>query len=194
MGLGRKKFNGDKYELVMKFWNLQTKRLLRTTKVYSGDFNSSAISPNGKLLAVNVDTSILLFDVSTMKQIGKLTECPEFINSITFSPKNQFIAAGGNVDPIKVWNISNEKPLMTAEGFGRTAFSPDEKTLIRDNTFREIPNGKIVKEFQGRSPLVNTVQVGSDGITVASGGGGTIKIWNLQTGVTERPLQYRVWN
>ncbi len=103
----------------------------------SGNMGNSAISPDGKVLAVGVGTlgKMILFNWETKEKAGVFPTFPRFF---AFSPDSKMIAIGivtGEFLPsyVKIWDISLQREIFSfachKEPFAHLAWSPDGRTL-----------------------------------------------------------------
>ena len=150
------------YDGVLQWHDLSNGKMIR--KVIAHQFWSwqSAISPDGKLFASvtgqylagslkydpapETEPSVKIFDVETGKCVHEFPHVPSVL-AVTFSPDNQYIAAGNLVGEIRVWELSTGKqmarwttPAFTSWGIIKShcyqggvyslVFSPDSESLI----------------------------------------------------------------
>ncbi|MFN6564967.1 MAG: protein kinase domain-containing protein [Nostoc sp. ChiSLP01] len=186
----------------IKIWNLQTGKLLSTkvhyiTEKSSADIHFITFSPNGKTVVSGSwghsgQTTIHLWELSTMKVIQTLPKNSGWVNSITFSPDGQTLASGGRDQAIKLWNLDTGKLIKRLEEHSRTVnsitFNPNGRILASgsaDKTIKiwNIPTGELLNTFAEHFDSVNSVAISPDGqILASSSADTTIKIWNITTG------------
>ncbi len=111
------------------------------------------------------------------------------INSVAFSPDGQTVATGANDGIVRLWQVSNGKPLHTLEGHsrpvGQVAFSPDGTTLVsgsHDQTVAiwRVPDGVMVGQLQAGSEIL-CLEISPDGKLLALGGTGGAWVWEMGT-------------
>src|SRR5262249_15311038 len=112
--------------------------------------------------------------------------------NVAFSPDSRRLAAGGEGNTVKVWDVEKgEEPRATLRGHSKevyaVAFSPndegrwvasggeDSKGKIWDSR-----SGKLVLTFYGHTGLVSSLAFSPDGKRLYSGSRDTtVKVWDL---------------
>jgi WD40 repeat protein len=102
-----------------------------------------AVSPDGRLLAAagNYGT-ITLWDPTTLRPLGTLSNAAASIQSLAFSPDGQVLAAGATNGTITSWDVASRTLTATRTASQDTvralAFAPDGTTLFSG------ANGRII--------------------------------------------------
>jgi WD40 repeat protein/tRNA A-37 threonylcarbamoyl transferase component Bud32 len=127
-----------------------------------------------------------------------LTGHSKQVYSVAISPDGQILASGSVDNTIKLWSLSNGKPLRTLSGHSSKvrslAISPDGQKIVSgswDGTIKlwNLQTGQLLKTLSGHSDGVLSVAISRDGQTLASSSADkTIKLWNLRTGQLLRTL------
>lgn len=149
-------------------------------------------SPDGKTLAIEDDTSVLLWDVETDTHKGTLSEDFKRFYSMKFSPNGQFLAIEAD-KTIYLWNTETAKQIAayTKDKRHRSllyVFSPDSKllaTAAKDPKMVQIwstETGYPKFLLMGHPWEVSTVIFSPDGNNVASISYRHAILWDVKTG------------
>ena len=158
-------------------------------------------SPDGDLLAVTGYHEVLLYKAATGKLDTRLIGLSERLQSVSFSPSGQRLAAvggsPGRFGEVQIWDYAKEKLTVSAPFTFDTLYggswSPDGKTVAfgcADNTVRAIDaaTGKQVLQMGTHSDWVLGTVFSQDGLHLASVGR------DMSMKLTEVPTQRFVDN
>jgi WD40 repeat protein len=165
-----------------------------------GGLRCSAVSPNGKTVAVAESGQSLVFgDLRT----GKRREvAAPWLACLTFSPDGRLVASGDFGNAVRLWDPAAGREVYRFRGHGRplpsrarygpcvhaVAFSPDGKTLTSGGTdgavrLWDTADGRELHRCDGHRDAVTAVAFSPDGRLVASGGADhTVRFWEAATG------------
>jgi WD40 repeat protein len=157
-----------------------------------------AFTPDSATLAVATDDGVLLWEVASGRQRGKVEGDKVYVRVLAFSPDGKILAGCDYRGGVHLWDVSSGKEKAQLQhGDSQVAyclaFAPDGKTLavgVGPRNSRIIEPGEIVlwdtATFKKRLALRGHVgQVWSlafspDGKLLASGGvDKTVKLWNV---------------
>ncbi|MGA7934676.1 MAG: serine/threonine-protein kinase, partial [Kovacikia sp.] len=204
--------SGDK---TIKFWNLETGKLLRTIVAHSAWVRAIATSPNGQLLAsCSNDKTIKFWDWQSGELLQTLEGHSDWVRSLGFSSDGYLLASSSQDKSIRIWRVTTGKTLkvltghrhwVTAVGFQPEKLQIQEKqatfrqefgrTVVsgsRDKTLRvwNEETGKVRLTLEGHTDPINAIALSSDGKTLAScSDDTTIKLWDLETGNLRHTLR-----
>ena len=169
-----------------------------------GYVNDVKYSPDGTRLAVATSIGVWLYDTSTDAELNLLSEVPDYVEAIAFSPDSRTLASSGYSQTnsiIRLWDTRTGELRDTVDGYEEEilvlAFSPDGAILASSGGW---PDYRIrlwdVPTYQPRDThFDNTgsayaLSFSSDGKTLVSGGrDNTVRLWDVQTGELKNRLK-----
>jgi WD40 repeat protein len=93
-----------------------------------------AFSPDGKMLAISVQTGVRLVELATRQDRKFLPAIPINSNSLAFTPDSKNLAVGCGDNTIQIWNLNVMEEVAAFHGqhFGikSVVFSPDNNLLV----------------------------------------------------------------
>ncbi|KAG1884181.1 WD40-repeat-containing domain protein [Suillus subluteus] len=124
---------GGPMEYGAKIWDAKTGKLLATFK---DDWVvwSLVWTLDGKRLITGSHGPIRIFDTATWQQIAILEGHMTYINAITLSPNNRFLASASSDKTLRLWNLDTNHsigpPLQHEDQVECAALSADGKVLV----------------------------------------------------------------
>lgn len=167
-----------------------------------GYINDIAYSPDGILLAVATSIGVWLYDASTDTELNLLSEEPDYVQAIAFSPDSNTLASGGyspnNV--IRLWDTDTGKLLDTLEGDEEIlalTFSPDGTMLASSGGWPDYPiqlwsltHRQLQYTRFGHTRWTFALTFSADGKTLISGSEDhTVRLWDVDTGEVKYILE-----
>ena len=194
----------------IRIWNVQTGEIIKKFEGeigdgYEGMLYASALSPNGKLLAVGgyqVSTQkenyVIIVDIEKGVQVATAMGHSDAITSLSFTGSGQFLASGSSDGTVRIWKMEDLPNLKTvatlAVGapvssvtFSRTtqdlAVASDSKDILVFplNGLRAGETHFTPKTLHKHRGFVNKVAYSPDGAYLASSGyNNDLILWNAK--------------
>ncbi len=178
----------------------------RALDIESGETWAIAFAPDGQIFAVGQQNTIKVFEATSLRLIRDLQGHSGIIRSLAFSPDSKMLASGSVDRHVKLWNAATgeELPSPPAQALmvSKVAFTPDGKTLVvasGDWTNEKKPGALTLWDVASVEPKgtftdyqygINALSIASDGQTIATGGGDSIKLLDTTTLALKGRLRY----
>ena len=174
----------------IKIWSVATGTELLSFFGHNDAVNDVVFSTdNTKILTCSDDETAKVWDVQTSELILTYTGHRSAVNTIDASPDGLSVLTGSKDNSAKLWNLSTGETQRTFSGHSSAvqsvAFSTNGDAIFTgslDTTAKlwDIQTGAVLNSFKSGS--VNSVDLSTDGVTVAIGGSGGAKLANLTSG------------
>jgi WD40 repeat protein len=172
------------------------------TVAFAAD-GKQAITGGGSLLdnKGRTEVALLLWDLSTGKQIRQFKGHTADIRRVAVSPDGKQLLSGSFDGTMRLWDIEPAKEIRKFDGPGHfvesVSFTPDGKRAIcsygpktKDAIYNEdarcsvrlwdLATGKELKQFRGHTGPVLSVAISGDGTAFMSGSAdATMRLWKL---------------
>ena len=210
-GLARRRANANRYDLFL--WETASGKVILKSSEYSSskDLRWLAFSPDGKTLAVGVNSNYGLFEirllaVADLKERASLasplpsTKTRFSLDHLTYSPDGRSLAAAYTAihqdqeteNGVFLWEVqesTNRRRLPARRGISRLVFTADSKTLACSYTEGEeirlwnAATGRTLHPRPGHDLPVHVLAASPDGKAIASGDlGPMLRLWDATTG------------
>lgn len=168
------------------------------TQRFEGHRDYVAFSPDAKMIAFVVYSSIELWDTETGKEMKKLEGHTLRVDIVGFSPDNKTVASTSCDKTIRLWDVATGDEMKRLEVHTflvcSVAFSPNTSSNIlasgsEDGTVRlwDISSSEEPAKLEGHGE-VTVVAFSPDNKIVASGWeDGSIGLWDVATGEAIQP-------
>jgi hypothetical protein len=168
-----------------------------------GPVHCLAFSADSKILASSSQagqaTPVLLWDVSTGKEIRRLEGLEEEVQSIVFSPTGKHLAAVSKDEAVHRWDVETGKPLPQLvdrlRDVTRLTYTADGKLLAGGfGGSRSVvlwdEAGKKTAEFEEEGTSILGIVCTPDGQTIATAhADNVVRLWEVRTGKERSTLQ-----
>jgi WD40 repeat protein len=180
----------------VRLWDVATGKPIRDLK---GEKYRLAFSRDGRLLASAGTDRIVLTNVTTGEEIGRLEAKMDVVMSLAFTPDWKTLVAGCQDGKVRLWDVPTQRLRLQLDArmwmIRDMALSPDGKTVAVGAVYNairlwDVATGKeLFTEHQGHDARVNSVTFSPDGKALASGGDNQqVRLWDPATGKQFRRL------
>src|SRR5690349_10306528 len=181
----------------IRVWNAENGEMITKFESQIGDgpegmLYSSAISPDGKLLAVagypvssESQNYIIIIDLEKGVQVSTAVGHTNVINTLSFNGNGSYLASGADDNTVRVWKIDNSKQLTSVltipvpSKVSCISFNPKTRDLPEPNESKDIlvfslagieknatkPNPRVFKKHKGS---IDKLLYSPDGAYLAS--------------------------
>jgi eukaryotic-like serine/threonine-protein kinase len=155
---------------------------------------SIGFSPDGRYLAAAAGDRVLIWDLTTRQEVGRLGGFETLVKYVAFSPDGRYLATGeGDLtrdDPgrVKLWEVAGWMQLATlgrhAEQVNGLAFTPDGRRLLsvsQDTTIKvwDVETRQEALTLRGHTDAVRGLAFDpAGGRLVTAGSDGTLRFWD----------------
>lgn len=181
----------------IKIWDLGAGapyRLLETMTGHKDCIYSVAISPDGKLLASgSYDKLILLWDLTSGKEVRTLKDHIDAVFSVAFSSDGKRLASGAQDRSVKVWDVASGQRLFTLseplDGITAIAFQPSGTQLAAGGYDKVIrtwvltdKGGTLAQSMIAHEDTILQLTYSPDGkMLISASADRTIRFWDAET-------------
>jgi WD40 repeat protein len=183
----------------LQLWDAAAGTVLREVKGHDRPPNALAFAADGKVLAAGWTGKVVLSDVNTGQELGRIEFKADHLLGLAFTPDGKTLVGGDADGKVWVWDVATRKErhvLDARRWIGRAmALSPDGKTVAMATVYNvlrlwDVASGKeLFPEPEGHDAPVRAVAFSPDGKLVVSGGpNGNTHLWDAADGRHVRRL------
>jgi WD40 repeat protein len=169
------------YDKLIKLWDAETGKEIRTLKDHIDAIYALAFTPDGKRLVSGAsDRSIKVWNPETGERLFTMSEPTDGVNSIAISPDGKRVAAAGQDKTIRIWLLEEKGATLEAtmiaheDAILKIVWSRDGKTLLTSSADRSLKLFRAtdlteLKMLGGQPDWAYAVEYSPDGSRVALG-------------------------
>ncbi len=183
----------------IKFWDLNTGKLVNTVESPGYGISSFALSPDEQeILSGGSNGALLLWKAAPPTARLMLSGHEGAVAGVTVSPDGRKIATASWDSTVKIWDAASGQVVTTLQGHVSEvyacAFSPDSQLLATagyDGIVRvwRTVNWQLQNALEGHTEAVLAVAFSADGQRLASAGWDrTVKLWRVSDGQLQRTI------
>jgi WD40 repeat protein len=145
-------------------------------------------SPDGKLLAIQCDEDVCLFEMATGKERCRLRAPGSANSAMCFSPDSKLLTTNSGDEVIRLWDVVHGKLLRGLIGHqgsvATVAFAPRGDVLASgssDGTVRlwKVSSGEELRSFEGHQGSVQRVVFADDGrLIISAASDNCVIVWD----------------
>ncbi len=171
---------------------------LRRWRADEAKVRDLAFSADGqRLVTAGYDGAVALWDTTTGTRIRGFTGHEGRTWSVHFSPDTSLIASAGNDGSVRLWRTDRpDHRVLTGHDapVRSVAFAPDGRHIASGDEAHRIAvwdtaSGEPRRWLRGHTGKVRCLRFRPDGTLVSGSSDGTVRIWDITTGLALRRLQ-----
>jgi WD40 repeat protein len=177
---------------ILRIWDAQTGRLIRTLIGHADTIWSIAFAPNGRTLAsASADKTVRLWNPWSGRPLRSIDNNIEAMTSVAFSPDGVSLATAGQSGITRLSDPETGELQQTLTGNNMSvwaiAFSPDSRTVATGSgdwtvKFWNARSGELEQILPSHFGGVRSVAWSPDGGILITGGDQAIRLWDSRTG------------
>jgi WD40 repeat protein len=177
----------------IQLWDTKTGSLLQTLKGSTpGRGQHLSFSPDETLLVSDIDTSsVALWNVINGEKLHTLDANSTLGLSTAFSIDGKFLAVAEQGKTVQLWDTMTGVLLGPVDEYMdniETLTTSVDETIFTSHAFKkeiylwDIGTGQVMRSFTGQPSQPVFLDTSTDGMILASEGGGLRLVWDVQTG------------
>ena len=179
-------------------WDVEKKEELPLNFRHNGTVNSVAFSPDNQLIVSGGDDQLIVWNVQTGKRT-QLGDVPH-TTAVAFSPDGNTVASGDGEGNVKLWDSKSGivKQALSPKHEGAVmslAFSNDEGKILASGSkdmklmLWDAQSGqrKLPSPFRHNDPVISVIFSPDDKLII-SRSGGTVSLWDVESGQMKKGL------
>ena len=184
----------------IKLWDVATGTELRALRGHTYNVEAVVFSRDGKLLvSLSGGNEIKIWNLPH-GSLARTIKPADYVNTIAINPRGESIASGDNRGRIRLWatNDGRESRVLqsTASRVNSLDFSPDGRFLVSGGDesvidIWDVSSGVALHTIKDRAYSIASVAFSPGGLTVATGAGNEVRLWDVASGLEKRSFDNR---
>lgn len=175
----------------IKLWDVATGTELRALRGHTYNVEAVVFSLDGKLLVSLAGGNEIRIWNLPHGSLARTINPTDYANTIAISPSGGIIASGDNRGRIRLWTThdARESSILqsTASRIHSVAFSPDGRFMVSGGdesviNIWDVKSGSALHTIKDPAYGVTGVAFNPDGLTVATGAGNALRLWDVASG------------
>jgi WD40 repeat protein/serine/threonine protein kinase len=159
----------------VKLWDVGSTKQLAVFHMQPHCYDAG-FSPDGKLIAVASQNSVMVYDVKSQQCVHRLQGHQNTVSRVVFSPDGRSLATSSHDRSIRIWDVHTGKTRHTIAAHRRKifylAFSPDGRTIASGDeggtiAFSHVMTGRLMFHIDGPWGRIIRLAFSPDGRTLA---------------------------
>jgi len=152
---------------LIRILNINTGKVLLAINPGENKISSAVYCPDGKKILVLYDTSILIYDLQTGKQIHELKTEDGYKGRVSYSPDGKYILSKTKKNKINIYNADNYNLVRTIIGYDgdimSVIYSPDSRYIAacinKKIKIWDAQNGRELRTLSGNADISNNTSI-----------------------------------
>jgi eukaryotic-like serine/threonine-protein kinase len=177
---------------VIKVWDLDAKKVIRTFEGHQSDIGCLAISRDGRFaLSGSVDKTMRLWDIASGKEQKRFVGHTDLVRTVAFVSDGRRAVSGSHDGTLRLWDLETGNELHCYKGHSGhvhcAVVSPDGRRILSGGMDRririwELETGKESRSIVQPTPLT-WLAYSPDGRRFLSGGWDwVVRLWDASSG------------
>lgn len=164
----------------------------RLTRIGPNYVRTAAITPNGRHALLGIGSHLLLWELSSGKEIMTYTGHTEAVESAAVTQDSRYALSGSKDTTLKLWDLNSGQHIRTFIGHtspvSALSITPNCQFVVsgsNDSTLKlwDIATGQELRTYIGHSSPITAIAITPDGKHILSGSqDNSLKLWNVNTG------------
>lgn len=192
----KKLITGSKDKLI-KIWNLQNGRLIRTIRGVNSCVRALAVLDNKNIVSGSCANKIQIWNSSNGALVRTLNGHSSKVNALVVLANN-LIASGSKDKTIRIWDSTNGEIIRMLTGHSGAVWVlnvlNDNNYIVSGSDDKTVKiwnwqTGELIRIINGHTNWINSLTVLSNNDIVSASDDSILRVWNSDTGELIRSLE-----